>query len=207
VNNLREPANTELLRRARDGCDLSKGQLLERYRKYLTMLARIQLRRSLRGKAGASDMVQETYLFAHKAFDQFRGSTEHELVGWLRAILASRLVRLARAHQQQRRNVDLERRLSDEPNRSSAALDSALIQFGGSPTEIAVEREHALLIVGAIEDLPANYRSVILLRQIEGLPYSDVAAAMGRSVDSVKKLWVRALSRLQRSIEAKLKSS
>jgi RNA polymerase sigma-70 factor (ECF subfamily) len=165
------------------------------------MLARVQLHRSLRGKADASDMVQETFLRAHAAFDQSRGSSEQELLGWLRAILASQLARLTRANLRKSRSVDLERRLSDELNDSSAALDGALVRFGESPCDIAMERERTMMIVGAIEDLPADYRTVILLRQIEGLPYAEVAAAMGRSIDSVKKSWVRALSQLQRAID------
>ena len=48
-----------------------------------------------------------------------------------------------------------------------------------------------------LEGLPADYRQVIVLRHVEGLPFLDVAKAMNRSVDSVEKLWVRGLAKLK----------
>ena len=57
------------------------------------------------------------------------------------------------------------------------------------------------LVAEALEALPPDYRQVIVLRHFDGLPFADVAAAMGRSVDSVEKLWVRALGRLRRTLE------
>jgi RNA polymerase sigma-70 factor (ECF subfamily) len=192
----------QLLLRARGGCVQSQGELLERYRKYLKALVRVQLHRSLAGRADASDLVQETFLRAYEQFAQFRGATEAQLVGWLRSILASRLSKLVRRHTSARRSVELERRLTDELDRSSMALDRALVLPDSTPSEKAVRTERVVLLASAIEDLPDDYRSVILLRHVEGLSYADVAAAMGRSVDSVKKLWVRALARLKRDMEA-----
>ena len=52
------------------------------------------------------------------------------------------------------------------------------------------------------EQLPADYREVIILRHLEGLSFPDVAQRMGRTVDSVDKLWARALARLRRSLGA-----
>ena len=62
-----------------------------------------------------------------------------------------------------------------------------------TPSEIAHQGEQTVLLASAIEDLPADYRTVILLRHVQGLSHKEVAAKMQRSLDSVKKLWVRAL--------------
>jgi RNA polymerase sigma-70 factor (ECF subfamily) len=48
--------------------------------------------------------------------------------------------------------------------------------------------------------LPADYREVIILRHLEELTFPEVAARMGRSLDSVEKLWARALPRLRRAL-------
>jgi RNA polymerase sigma-70 factor (ECF subfamily) len=54
-----------------------------------------------------------------------------------------------------------------------------------------------VLLADIIKSLPAAYGEVIILRHLEGLPLAAVAARMGRSVDSVKKLWVRGIARLR----------
>jgi RNA polymerase sigma-70 factor (ECF subfamily) len=63
-----------------------------------------------------------------------------------------------------------------------------------------VRREQAVLLADALEALPVDYREVIILRQLEELPFPEVARRMGRSVDSVKNLWVRSLARLRREV-------
>src|SRR5262245_34812848 len=72
-----------LLARARTGDDFSLGQLLERYRGYLSLLARVQIGRRLQGKADHDDLVQETFLEAARHFARFHGETERELASWL----------------------------------------------------------------------------------------------------------------------------
>src|SRR5437899_12573408 len=74
-----KPDPVELVCLARAGNGLALGQLLEQYRNYLVMLARLQIGRRLQGKVDASDLVQETFLEAYRDFGQFRGSTEQEL--------------------------------------------------------------------------------------------------------------------------------
>src|SRR5262245_15723438 len=95
------------------------GQLLELYRGYLALLARLQIGRRLQGKVDASDVVQETFLEAYRHFPQFRGTTEAELVSWLRQILAARLAKLVRRYLgTRRRDVRMERELVAELDQS-----------------------------------------------------------------------------------------
>ena len=76
------PHPEQMLCLARAGDPSARGQMLESYRNYLTLLARNQIGRRLQGKVDPSDLVQETFLEAHRDFGQFRGGTEGELVGW-----------------------------------------------------------------------------------------------------------------------------
>src|SRR2546430_17613138 len=73
-----------LLASARGGDTPALGRLLERYRRYLGLLARLEIDRRLQGKVDPSDLVQEAFLEAHRDFRQFQGATEAELLGWLR---------------------------------------------------------------------------------------------------------------------------
>ena len=76
-----------LLEQARRGDDAALGQLLELYRNYLRLVARSLISAALRVKLEPSDLVQETFLKAHREFAQFAGRSEPELVAWLRQIL------------------------------------------------------------------------------------------------------------------------
>ena len=138
---------------------------------------------------------------AHEHFAGFRGSTEGELVSWLRQILATTLANLVRHYcGTQRRDVRLERDLAAEMEESSRALDQGLVAKHSSPSQRAARREQAVLLADALERLPEDYRSAIVLHHLEGLSFPEVARRMGRTLASVEKLWIRALGRLRRSL-------
>jgi RNA polymerase sigma-70 factor (ECF subfamily) len=174
---------------------------LELYRNYLDLLARVQIGRRLRQKVDASDLVQETFLKAHRDFAQFRGQGEAEWIAWLRQILALNLAHLVRRYcGTRRRDVRLERDLADDLAQSSQLLDQALVARQSSPSSQAARREQAVLLADALGNLPSDYREVIILSHLEGLSFPEVADRMGRSVNSVKNLWARALARLRSSL-------
>jgi RNA polymerase sigma-70 factor (ECF subfamily) len=192
-----------LLDRARCGDTDALGGLLELYRPYLSLLARLEVGRRLQGKADVADVVQDAFLEAARQFDRFRGSGEPELTGWLRRILAGSLAALVRRYYgTQARDIRLERALADWLDQSSQALDRGLIARGSSPSQQADRREQAVLLANALETLQADYREVIVLRNLEGLSFPQIAARMGRSPVAVERLWSRALPRLKQALEA-----
>ena len=125
-----------LLSLARTGDVPSLGRLLELYCNYLELIARLQVSRLLRGKVDAADLVQDTFLEAHAAFTQFRGTTEAELARWLRQIVISNGISLARRYlTSRRRDVRLERELAEELEEPSRNLDQGLIAPQSSPSQ------------------------------------------------------------------------
>jgi RNA polymerase sigma-70 factor (ECF subfamily) len=195
----------QLLRLAQAGDGEALGQLLELYGNYLTLLARMQIGRRLQGKVDPADLVQETFLAAHRDFGQFRGQTEGAFVGWLRQILATNLIDLVRRYcGARRRDVRLERQLVDELEQSSHAMGLVLAAKQSSPSEHAARRELAVVLADALKNLPADYAEVIILHHLEGRSFPEVAQLMDRSLDSVKKLWVRALARMREMLEDSL---
>jgi RNA polymerase sigma-70 factor (ECF subfamily) len=190
-----------LLREAQAGDASTLGRLLELYRRYLALLARVQIGQRLQGKVDASDLVQETFLEAHRNFPKFRGENEAQFVGWLRQILATRLADLLRRYLGTRgRDVRLERELEDALDCSSVLLAGGLIAGELSPSQQAARREQAVLLADALDQLPDDYREALVLRNLEGLTFPEVARRMGRSLDSVEKLWLRALARLRQAL-------
>jgi len=197
-----QPDPELLLQDARTDDGAALGRLLELYRNYLALLARLQIGRRLQGKVDESDLVQETFLEAHRHFGRFRGTTEAELMTWLRQILAGVVANLLRHYYgTQRRNVRLEQELADDLAHSSQALAGGLAARQSSPSERAARREQAVLLADALGRLPEAYQEVIILSHLEGLTFPEVARRMGRSLDSVKNLWARALARLRRSLK------
>ncbi|MDB5339694.1 MAG: polymerase subunit sigma-24 [Planctomycetaceae bacterium] len=188
-----------LLAQARTGDNAVLGQLLESYHNYLRLLARIEIGRRLQGKIDASDIVQETFLDAHRHFPNFRGEVEAQFVQWLRAILAGTLANNVRRYLgTQARDLNMEQQLAADLDQSSCALAQILVDPHSSPSQQAMRGEQSLRVTAALSRLPEDYQTVLILRHLEGLTFPQVADRMERSLDSVEKLWLRGLARLKK---------
>jgi RNA polymerase sigma-70 factor (ECF subfamily) len=191
----------ELLAQARQGKPEALGRLLDVYRGYLRLLLRLQIGRRLRSKVDDSDLIQETFLEAHRQFERFRGQSEGELVNWLREILAGSLAQVIRRYYKtQRRDLRLEQELAAELGASSQGMIKNLVAPRSSPSDAAVRREHSVLLADALQELPESYREVIILSHLEGLSFPEIARKMDRTLDSVKNLWARGLAKLRRKL-------
>jgi RNA polymerase sigma-70 factor (ECF subfamily) len=192
----------QLLQRARGGDEEARGELLQLYRPYLQLLARLKANRLMQAKLDDSDLVQDTCLSAHRDFAQFRGASEQEFTAWLREIMAHAAANWLRDHRRQRRDVRLERRMYDVLNQSSQMLERAITSTDPSPSQRAERRERAVLLANALNDMPADYREVLVLRELEGKSLREAAEAMGRTPNAVQKLWARALVQLRRRMQS-----
>jgi RNA polymerase sigma-70 factor (ECF subfamily) len=190
----------QLIEAARGGDTTTLGRLLELYRNYLRLLARIQIGKQLQGKIDASDIVQETFLDAHRYFPAFRGHAEEQFTRWLRSILAGTLANAARRYLGTKgRDIRLECALMADLDQSSYGFANIPIDPHSSPSQQVAKEEQTLLVAEALSRLPDDYQTVIVLRHMEGLTFPQVAERMGRSVDSVEKLWLRALTKLRKA--------
>jgi RNA polymerase sigma-70 factor (ECF subfamily) len=201
-----QPASPEeLLARARRDHGTELGALLNLYRNYLRLLAQTQIDLHLQGRVDPSDLVQETLLEAFRDFGQFQGATEAELLVWLRRILVHNLARLVEKHlrarkRDARREVSLDRLVADMEN-SSNRIDAALVSPGTSTGSQARRREQAAVLADQLARLKPDHREVIVLRNLEGLSFEEVARRMGRSAGAVRMLWLRALDGLKQLLE------
>ena len=188
----------EQIRKAIHGDREALGLALTQYRSYLKVLASSQIHQKLREKADPSDLVQDTFLVAHRQIESFRGSSNAEFAAWLRGILANLLAKHVRhfmgTHQ---RDIRIERSLALELEQASGVFGKSLIARGDSPSTSMMETERLLELANALDQLPDDYRLVIVLRNIQELPFREVAEQMQRSIDSVEKLWVRGLAKLK----------
>src|SRR5262249_1722401 len=150
-----------------------------------------EIGRRLQRKLDPADLVQETFLEAHRHFPVFRGTTEPEFAAWLREILAGVLANTIRHYFGTKpRDPRLEQELRTAVGQSSYALVTQLPDPGFSPSEAVSRREEAVQFADALSRLPDDYRDVLVFRNLEGLAFQAVAVQMGRTVDSVEKLWL-----------------
>jgi RNA polymerase sigma-70 factor (ECF subfamily) len=182
------------------GSSEAVAQLLEACRGYLLMVAWEKLDADLQAKGGASDLVQETFLAAHQHFDQFRGTTEAELLGWLRQTLLHKLAKFRkRFRQTQKRQLGAEVPLADSDSTTGRA--PVPVDTGSSPSAQVRRDEEAAVVRGALERLPEDYRRVILLRIHEGLPFDEIGRRMGRSPNAAEKLFARSVRAVRQELE------
>jgi len=198
-----EPSSFErILDVARAGDRPALGRLIERYRNYLVLLARVRIGRQLQGKLDPEDLLQDVSLQAQKNFGRFAGHTEAEFLAWLRAIMAAIVCNDLRHYfGTRRRDPRREQQMIAEFDDTSRALDRNLIASLTSPSQHAARREQAVLLADALESLPEAHREVLILRHLEGHTFPEVARRLGKTESSVKNLWARGLARLRQTIK------
>jgi RNA polymerase sigma-70 factor (ECF subfamily) len=198
------PADTEVLVcLAKRGSRSAPGTLLGRYRQRLSVLVECRIGGRLREKLDVDDLLQEVSLETHQQIRRFHGATRHEFQCWLHKVLSTTVSNQIRHYfgtrmRDPRRERPIPHRAGDE---ASWAEDQRLIAPGSSPSQRASRSERAAILAEALRNMPRSYREVIVLRQIHGESFSVVARRMGRSEDSVRNLWIRALARLRTELE------
>ena len=191
---------TDMLAAARAGSQDALGQTLEACRRYLLLIAQRELAPELQAKGGASDLVQQTFLEAQRDFPRFAGTTEGELLAWLRCILLHNLGKFSR-HYRGTRKRGLDREVPLDAGSAAGVQKENLAADSLSPSGHAIAREQTAALERALARLPDDYQRVIHLRYREDRSFEEIAQAMQRSVAAVRKLWARAVERLKEVLE------
>jgi len=193
-------AITPLLAQARQGSTAALGTLLQAVRGHLLVHAEQALPAALRAKLGPSDIVQETAIDAHRDFLHFRGTTPEELYAWLRSILNNNVRDAVRRFEiSQKRSTKREESIDVVIDRKGVSV----FRSSGSPPEhSAMRREDAARVLQVLDRVPADYRTVLRLRYWDGLTFPQIAERIGRTDEAARKLWYRALARLNAELQA-----
>jgi len=162
------------------------------------MLAAVQ--RLLRNEEEARDAVQDAFLSAFKAIRTFNG--ESKLSTWLHRIaLNAALMRLRSRRQRAERPIDdllphfdAEGSFAQEPSRWVAASD-----------ELLENRETRVMVRRCIDRLPEQFRTVLLMRDIEDLDTDEVTALLGTTANAVKIRLHRARQALRTLVAEELR--
>lgn len=190
-----------LLEQARAGDAAARERLLESYRNYLRILARTQIDQALSVRVDPSDLAQDALWEAHRDFDRFSGSTERDLLAWLRRLLVHNVLDAAKQHRARRRSIGRQQSLEVLLQQSCEETQAALARNVSSPSSQASHREQAVLLADGLARLPDDYRDVLILRNLEHLPFEKVGRKMGRSAGAARMLWMRALEKIHQLME------
>ena len=187
-----------LIREAGSGSGEALSRLLELCRPYLTLVADQHLSPNLRAKVNPSDLVQDTCLEAHRDFARFTGTTEDDLLAWLRRILLNNLANVRRRYQGTgKRQVSREVALLDTQN--SELMDGLGVEESPSGQAQARERDEELR--SALAHLPEATRQIIHWRNYERLTFEEIGRRLDKSAEAVRKTWARAIVELGKQFE------
>jgi RNA polymerase sigma-70 factor (ECF subfamily) len=170
---------------------------LGRFEPCLQLWARQLLGRRLQGKLDAADLAQEALLEAHRTLASFRGSSDAELVGWLRQLLLHKVTHALRAFRQAKRDVALERSLEDALEQASARAEACLAAEQSTPSERAQRNEMTVRLMAALEQLPPAQREAVTLHHLKGWPVAAVARYQKTTVPAVAGRLYRGIKQLQ----------
>ncbi len=189
----------ELLPLARAGDRDSQNQLFEMCRAYVAFLARSHVESWIQAKVDASDLVQQTLLEAHGGIEKFDGTTEGEWLAWLKQILKNNATDFVRQFGAAKRKISREVQFS----MGQSSMFRKVPEPAGhdeTPSAIVSEREQETLVANALSQLSEDYQEVIVLRNLQRLPFNEVADRMGRTRPAVQMLCMRAMKRLQEQV-------
>jgi len=173
----------ELVERARAGERAAFDQLVARYQRRLLRL----VLRLLRDPAEAEDVVQETFLKAYRALPRFRG--EAAFYTWLYRIALNGA-----------RNAILRRRQRSGPHGVAPSQLPAPVPEIGTPESMLLSKQVVQAIDAALEALPLELRTAVVLREIEGLSYEEIAQIMECPLGTVRSRIFRAREAIARRL-------
>ncbi len=171
------PGDEKALTRFLNGDPTGFEQIVRHYSSMVFSLAA-----RLLGPADAEDVVQETFLRAYRGLPDFRG--ESSLKTWLYTIALNR-VRVRQGTLARMRGLFAGARKAEEDERLASALDEAA-DPAASPEEEAVQRDARRRLRQAIGRLPDDFRHAVVLRDLEGLPYDEIARILNVPIGTVR---------------------
>jgi RNA polymerase sigma-70 factor (ECF subfamily) len=180
-----------LITKAQAGDMRAFQQLVERHQRRGFALALALVR----DENDARELVQDAFLRVFKSLPTFQGDSS--FYTWFYRIITNLGIDLLR--KPGRHTMEL------EEERLGAEGDEAEVPYlarldGQSPLEMVRRREIAVRLEAALAELPSYHRAVILLREVEGLSYEEIAQAMGVSKGTIMSRLFHARQKLQRAL-------
>lgn len=180
----------DLVRAARKGDRDAFRTLFERYHRRAYALALGVLRHA----DDALDVVQDAFIKAHKYLDKFEGNSS--FYTWLYRIVMNLAIDHLRKHRRVK-PVEFDEARVDEDRSDQGLLPRIL---GENPGRALMDKEIRKRIDAALDELSENHRAVLVMRELEGLSYEEMAKAMGCSKGTIMSRLFHARRNMQKRL-------
>ena len=178
----------ELVRRVQQGDKKAFDLLVLKYQPKIIQL----ISRYIRDPSEALDVAQETFIKAYRALPRFRGDSAFYTWLYRIAINTAKNHIAARARRPSDSEIELE---------TAEQFEGAIrLKDQETPEGILLSEEIADAVRQAIEELPDELRTAIILREFEGLSYEEIAQAMGCPVGTVRSRIFRAREAIDKKL-------
>jgi RNA polymerase sigma-70 factor (ECF subfamily) len=181
-----------LIAELRAGSEEAFAWLIARYHKPIFSL----LARTVQDRTEAADLTQEVFVKVFRGVGNFHGGSS--LRTWIYRIAlheASNQRRWWTRHKQ--REVPIEQELTECDGSAPVRLKEMLVDQAESPYEMAVHEENRVRVEAALSQVPEPFRTTLILRDIEGFVYEEVAEMQGVNLGTVKSRLVRGRAHLK----------
>jgi len=171
VEEVPEADDQKLVERIRQGDDAAFKLLFDRYHRRAFAVAFGVVKH----KQDALDVVQDAFIKVHRHIGNFQGSSS--FYTWLYRIVMNLAIDHLRRNKKAK-DLDYDDRVGRDPH--DVAGDGAMLPriLNGNPSKTVMRKELSAAIQGALAELPEYHRAVILLREIEGLSYEEMAKVL-----------------------------
>jgi RNA polymerase sigma-70 factor (ECF subfamily) len=191
-----EVEDSVLVERVREGDREAFNELVDRHARKIFRLAR----HITKNEDDASDVLQDAFLKAYTRIDQFHGDSK--FYTWLvRIAVNEALMRLRKRRGDKTVSLDQDVETEDGAMRREVADD------GEDPEEAFGREETRVILERAIDSLADTYRSVFVLRDVEGLSTEEAAEMLDLSISAVKSRLLRARLQLREKLRRRFKEN
>ncbi len=193
---LRPSANQEFIERLKRGEAAAFEELVaERSGEIYGLLFRLT-----ENSEEARDLTQETFLRAFQNIDRFRG--EADVRTWIYRIAINQARNRCRWWRRRRRDATVS--LDQKQGESGQTISGTLAEPSQNPEQQTLARERELALRSALQRLGQAYRETVILRDIEGFTYEEIAETLEINVGTVKSRLARGRQELRKKLEGSL---
>jgi RNA polymerase sigma-70 factor (ECF subfamily) len=189
-----------LIASAKDGSESAVNMLMDRHRSSLDRLVRMRLDKKIQNRVGASDVVQDVLVEAHRRLPRYLESPAMPFHLWVRQIARDRIIDAHRRHRvSAKRSVDREQPLvgAQGYDQSSMYLAAMLGDSRISPAEALVKKELGRKVEQAITLLEERESEIIVMRHYEHLTNQEISRVLNLSEAAASMRYLRAIRKLK----------